>query len=82
LLALAPAVTTTFPDEAPVGTLATVDEAVQLMIGAVVPLNVTNPWVEPKFVPEIVTDAPTTPDVGDMLVIVGVAGVVVVVADV
>jgi hypothetical protein len=82
LLALPPVVTITFPDEAPVGTLATVDEAVQLMIGAVVPLNVTNPWVEPKFDPVIVTDAPTTPDVGDMLVIVGVAGVVVVVADV
>ncbi len=29
------------------------------------------PWVEPKFVPVIVTDAPTAPDVGDRLVMLG-----------
>jgi len=40
---------------------------------AVVPLNVTVlvPWVEPKFVPVIVTDVPTGPEVGDRLVIAG-----------
>jgi hypothetical protein len=75
LLALPPAVTTTFPEEAPDGTITTIDELLQLMIGAVVPLNVANPGVEPKFVPVIVTDAPTTPDDGDRLIIVGVAGV-------
>ena len=78
LLALLPAVTTTFPDEAPNCTLATIDESLQLTTEAVVPWNVTVPAAEAKFVPEIVTDAPTAPEVGDMLVMVGVAGVVVV----
>jgi hypothetical protein len=31
------------------------------------------PCVEPKFVPVIVTDAPTAPDVGDRLVMLGAA---------
>jgi hypothetical protein len=60
---------------APVGTTATIDVALQLVIVvAVVPLNVTVlvPCVEPKFVPVIVTDAPTAPDAGDRLVILGV----------
>jgi hypothetical protein len=40
-----------------------------------VPLNLTVlvPWVEPKFVPVIVTDAPTAPEVGERLVILGAA---------
>ena len=52
--------------------------ALQLVIVvAVVPLNVTVlvPCVEPKFVPVIVTDVPTAPDVGLRLVIVGVVEV-------
>ena len=75
LLATPPTVTTTFPVVAPVGTFATMLVAFQLVIVvAVVPLNVTVlvPCVAPKFVPVIVTDAPTTPDVGLRLVIVGV----------
>ena len=79
LLATPPTVTTTFPVAAPVGTFATMLVALQLLIVvAVVPLNVTVlvPCVEPKFVPVIVTDAPTAPDVGLRLVIVGVASTV------
>ena len=76
LLALPPTVTTTLPVVAPVGTVATIDVALQLpMVVAVVPLNLTVlvPCVEPKLVPVIVTDAPTAPDVGDKLVILGAA---------
>jgi hypothetical protein len=70
------AFTTTFPVVAPVGTVATIDVAVQLPIEvAVVPLNATVlvPCVVPKFVPVIVTDAPTAPVVGDKLVMFGAA---------
>ena len=35
--------------------------------------TVLAPWVDPKFVPVIVTDAPTAPDVGDKPVMVGPA---------
>ena len=68
--------TTTFPVVAPVGTVATIDVALQLpIVVAAVPLNFTvlEPWVEPKLVPVIVTDAPTAADVGDKLVILGAA---------
>ncbi len=59
---------------APVGTTATSEVALQLVIAvAVAPLNATvpAPCVEPKFVPVIVTDAPTPPDVGDRFVMLG-----------
>jgi len=38
-----------------------------------VPLNVTVlvPWLAPKFVPAIVTEVPTTPEVGLRLVMLG-----------
>jgi hypothetical protein len=67
-------VTTTFPVVAPLGTGTTIEVALQLVGVAVVPLNLTVlvPWVEPKFVPVIVTDVPTTPEVGERLVIEGV----------
>jgi hypothetical protein len=41
-------------------------------------LNVTvlEPCVEPKFVPVIVTDVPTTPEVGETLVIADVDAMV------
>ena len=70
------AFTTTLPVVAPVGTVATIDVALQLVIAvAVVVLNfnVLVPWVEPKLVPVIVTDAPTAPVVGERLVILGAA---------
>ena len=74
LLSTPLAVTTTLPVVAPVGTVATIDVALQLpIVVAAVPLNFTVPvpCVEPKFVPVIVTDAPTAPDVGDRLVMLG-----------
>jgi len=72
LLFTPPAVTTTLPVVAPVGTVATIDVAVQLVIVvAVVVLNFTVPWVVPKLVPVIVTEAPTAPVVGDRLVMFG-----------
>ena len=76
LLAVPLTVTTTLPVVAPVGTVATTEVAAQLAIAvAFVELNFTVlvPWVDPKFVPVIVTEAPTAPVVGDTLVIVGAA---------
>lgn len=75
LLAVPETVTTTFPVVAPVGTGATTLVALQLVGVAVVPLNFTVllPCVHPKFVPVIVTDAPTAPEVGDRLVMLGAA---------
>jgi len=69
-------VTTTLPVVAPLGTVATIEVALQLeIVVAVVVLNFTvlDPCVEPKFVPVIVTDAPTAPEVGDKLEMVGAA---------
>ena len=74
LLANPLAVTTTLPVVAPVGTVATIDVALQLPIGSTaVPLNATvlAPCVDPKFVPVMVTDAPTGPEVGDRLDMLG-----------
>jgi len=73
LLATPPTVTTTLPVVAPVGTETTTVVALQLVGGAVVPLKVTVlvPCVAAKFVPAIVTDAPTNPDVGFRLVMLG-----------
>jgi len=53
----------------------TIDVPPQLVGVAAVPLNLTVlvPWLLPKWVPVIVTDAPTAPEVGDRLVIVGEA---------
>src|SRR6266849_5150278 len=73
LLATPPTVTTTFPVVAPLGTGATMLVPLQLVGVANVPLNVTVlvPWVVPKFVPVIVTDVPTAPDVGFRFVMLG-----------
>lgn len=61
LLAVPYTVTTTFPVVAPLGTVATILVALQLVAVAVVPLNLTVlvPCVDPKLVPVIVTEAPT-----------------------
>jgi len=79
LLATPPTVTTTFPVVAPTGTGATMLVPLQLVGVAVVPLNFTVlvPCVAPKFAPAIVTDAPTNPDVGFRLVMLGVGTVTV-----
>jgi hypothetical protein len=77
LLATPPTVTMTFPVVAPAGTGATMLAAPQLVGVAVVPLNFTVlvPCVPPKFAPLIVTDVPTTPDVGFRLAMLGTGAV-------
>lgn len=75
LLATPPTFTTTFPVVAPAGTGITIVVAFQLVaVPAGVPLNVTVlvPCGLPKFVPLIVTAAPTCADVGLRVVMVGV----------
>ena len=77
LLAKPATLTTTGPVVAPFGTVVAMLVAPQLVGRARIPLNVTMlvPWVDPKFVPVIVTDVPTEPEVTDKLVMLG-AGVV------
>jgi hypothetical protein len=60
------AVTTTAPVVAPVGTVATIWLALQLVIVAVLPLNVTLPFpcVGPKFEPAITMEDPIAPVFG------------------
>src|SRR5271165_900050 len=79
LLAIPPTVTMTFPVVAPVGTGATMLVALQLVGVAAIPLNLTVlvPCVAPKFAPAIVTDAPTNPEVGFKLVMLGAGTVTV-----
>jgi hypothetical protein len=79
LLATPPTVTTTLPVVAPAGTGTTRLVALQLVGVAVVPLKVTVfvPCVAPKFVPVIVTDVPTAPEVGFKLVMLGAVDVIV-----
>src|SRR3989442_1108632 len=74
LLAPPPTVTTTLPVVAPAGTGTTMLVSDQLVGVAVVPLNVTVlvPLVAPKFMPVIVTEAPTAPLVGERLVMLDV----------
>jgi len=65
--------TTTFPVVAPLGTVVAMLVALQLATVAAAPLNFTVllPCVAPKFVPVIVTAAPTAPVVTDRLVMLG-----------
>jgi hypothetical protein len=58
---------------APFGTGAAMLVALQLVGVAVMPLKVTVllPWLAPKFAPAITTDAPTVPEFGVKLVILG-----------
>ena len=73
LLFAPPTLTTTFPVVAPEGTFVAMLVEPQLITAAVVPLKLTvlPPWLVPKFVPVIVTEAPTAPEVGERVVIVG-----------
>src|SRR6266571_3042007 len=73
LLATPPTVTTTLPVVAPVGTRAAILVALQLVGAAAVPLNVTvlDPCNAPKFVPVMVTEVPTAPEVGLRLAMLG-----------
>ena len=67
LLACPPAVTTTLPLVAPLGTVTAMELTFQLLTAAAVPLKVTVPCVEPKVVPVIVTGVPTGPKLVDKL---------------
>ena len=73
LLATPPTVTRTLPVVAPAGTGAVILVVLQLVGDAAVPLKVTMlvPWVAPKLAPVIVTLAPTNPDAGLRLVMLG-----------
>jgi hypothetical protein len=73
LLTTPAAVTTTLPENVPVGTGAVMLVLLQLVGVAVVPLNCTvlAPCVEPKLFPVIVTDVPMTPTAGVKLAIAG-----------
>jgi hypothetical protein len=71
------AVIATLPVVVPDATVATICDVVQLVIFvAWVPLKVTVPWEDPKFVPVIVTELPTGPVTGEIPLIAG-AGVTV-----
>jgi len=76
LLAFPSTVTTTPPVAAPAGTDVTMLVPLQLVGVARTPPSVTVlvPCVAPKFAPEIVTAAPTTPELGLKLVMLGVGG--------
>src|SRR4029077_13063950 len=73
LLVTPPTVTVTLPVFAPLGTGTTMLVALQLVGVAAVPLNITvlDPCVPPKFVPVIVTDTPTGPELGLRFVMFG-----------
>jgi len=73
LLAVPLTVTTTLPLVTPAGTVATIDVGLQLVAVAAMPLNVTvlAPCIASKFVPAIVTDVPTGPELGDKRVTLG-----------
>ena len=74
LLACPPTVTTTWPVVAPVGTVTVIEVSLQVVGVAEVPLKVTVlvPWVAPKLVPVIATDAPSGPAIGPNPLIPGV----------
>ncbi len=73
MLGTPPTVTTTLPVVAPTGTGTTILATFQLVGIVDVPLNVTVlvPCDAPKFVPVIVIEAPTGPEVGFKLVMLG-----------
>lgn len=67
-------VTATLPVVAPLGTGITMLPPLQLVaVPAETPLNVTvlEPWLEPKFAPEMVTEVPRDPEVGLIPLILG-----------
>jgi hypothetical protein len=73
LLTTPPTVTATAPVVAPLGTVAAMVVALQLVGVVGNPLNATalDPCVAPKFVPKITTDEPIAPDVGLILEMCG-----------
>jgi hypothetical protein len=81
LLSTAPSLRAKEPVLVPLGTVTTTCVLVQLVGGTAVPLNsTTGPLESPsKFVPVIVTTVPTSPDTGEIAVIVGAAATIVMV---
>jgi hypothetical protein len=82
LLAVPPTLTTIFPVAAAAGTAAVITVLLQLVIiVAAAPLNVTvlSPCEDPKFAPEIVTSELMGPAMGLIEVMLGAAGVTVMV---
>ena len=75
LLGIPPTVTSTGPVVAPAGRGATMLVPLQLLGVAAKPSKVTVlvPWVAPKLEPPMVTEAPTRPDGGERLLMVGAA---------
>ena len=72
LLVIPLAVTATGPVVAPVGTCAVIEVLLQvLIVVAAAPSKLTEPCVVPKLVPAIVTAAPTPPEDGDRLLMLG-----------
>jgi len=73
LLATPPTVAITLPLVAPAGTVAVILVEPQLLTELTVPLNFTVlvPWLDQKFAPEIMIEAPTGPDVAERLEITG-----------
>src|SRR5258707_8573027 len=71
LLCNPPAVTTTLPFVAPLGTTAVMLAFDQPEVEVVCPLNVTVPAVPVKLLPAIVMDAPGSPDDGVRLLMTG-----------
>jgi hypothetical protein len=65
------AVTTTFPEVAPEGTVTPMAVSVQLVGVALTPLNLTVPCVVPKRTPLIVTAVPVEPELGDKPLMAG-----------
>jgi len=67
--------TPTVPETIPVGTTATMDVPLHVVIEAVTPPKVTVllPFVVPKFLPVIVIGSPDGPEVGDTLDMLGAA---------
>jgi len=69
-LAWPPLVTTTLP-EVVFGTIAVIEEGLQVTVPAATPLNVTEP-LDPKLLPLIVTNALAGAGLGEMPVIFGI----------
>ncbi|HTR67542.1 MAG TPA: hypothetical protein VMH85_17310 [Terriglobales bacterium] len=78
LLATPLTVTTTGPVVAPAGTGTVIEDPFQFVGAPATPLNVMvlDPWLDPNFDPETVTDVPGAPEVGDKLEMLGVASTV------
>lgn len=83
LLGTPPTVTMTGPEVAPAGTGVMIAVSFQFVGAAITPLKVTSldPWLPPKFEPDIVTEVPTGPEAGERLMMFAGAVIVMVAAE-